>query len=88
MLHKPDLKTIRLAKELGSDNIELHTGKYCRFFRERKNLSIKKEFLKINESTENLKLSLSKSLEAKASEAKFLNESMKYRPMVYPIQVI
>ena len=47
---EPDLKTIRLAKELGSDNIELHTGKYCRFFRERNNLSIKKEFLKIKNS--------------------------------------
>ena len=47
---EPDLKTVHLAKELGSDNIELHTGKYCRFFRERKNLSIKKEFLRIKNS--------------------------------------
>ena len=46
----PDLKTVHLAKKLGSDNIELHTGKYCRFFRERNNLSIKKEFLKIKNS--------------------------------------
>jgi hypothetical protein len=29
-----------------------------------------------------------KMLERKANEARFLNESMKYRPMVYPIQVI
>ena len=30
---EPDLKTVHLAKKLGSDNIELHTGKYCRFFK-------------------------------------------------------
>jgi pyridoxine 5-phosphate synthase len=47
---EPDLKTVHLAKKLGSDNIELHTGKYCRFFRERNNLNIKKEFLKIKNS--------------------------------------
>jgi len=47
---EPDLKTVHLAKELGSDNIELHTGKYCKFFREKNNLNIKKEFLKIKNS--------------------------------------
>ena len=46
----PDLKTVHLAKKLGSDNIELHTGKYCKFFREKNYLSIKKEFLKIKNS--------------------------------------
>ena len=39
-----------LAKELGADNIELHTGKYCKFFREKNNLIIKKEFNKIKNS--------------------------------------
>ena len=47
---EPDLKTVHLAKELGSDNIELHTGKYCKFFREKNNLNIKKELLKIKNS--------------------------------------
>ena len=47
---EPNLKTVQLAKELGSDNIELHTGKYCKFFRENNNLNIKKEFIKIKNS--------------------------------------
>jgi pyridoxine 5-phosphate synthase len=47
---EPDLKTVHLAKELGADNIELHTGKYCKFFREKNNLIIKKEFNKIKNS--------------------------------------
>ena len=47
---EPDLKTVLLAKKLGSNNIELHTGKYCRFFRTRNISIIKKEFLKIRKS--------------------------------------
>ena len=47
---EPDLKTVHLAKELGADNIERDTGKYCKFFREKNNLNIKKEFLKIKNS--------------------------------------
>ena len=47
---EPDLKTVNLAKQLGSNNIELHTGKYCRFFREKNNKNIKKEFLRIKNS--------------------------------------
>jgi pyridoxine 5-phosphate synthase len=49
---EPDVKTVQLAKKLGSDNIELHTGKYCRFFREKNHSGIKKEFLKIKNSAQ------------------------------------
>jgi pyridoxine 5-phosphate synthase len=39
-----------MAKKMGSDNIELHTGKYCRFFRQGNNLNTRKEFLRIKEA--------------------------------------
>ena len=47
---EPDLKVVHSAKKLNTDNIELHTGKYCKFFREKNTLNIKKEFLRIKNS--------------------------------------
>jgi len=47
---EPDLKVVHYAKKLNTDNIELHTGKYCKFFREKNTLNIKKEFLRIKNS--------------------------------------
>jgi pyridoxine 5-phosphate synthase len=47
---EPDLKVVHSARKLNTDNIELHTGKYCKFFREKNTLNIKKEFLRIKNS--------------------------------------
>lgn len=47
---EPSLKSVVMAKKMGSDNIELHTGKYCRFFRQGNNLNTRKEFLRIKEA--------------------------------------
>jgi pyridoxine 5-phosphate synthase len=47
---EPDLKVVRLAKKLDTDNIELHTGKYCKYYRENNSLNAKKEFLRIKNS--------------------------------------
>ncbi|MEI6170407.1 MAG: pyridoxine 5'-phosphate synthase, partial [Pseudomonadota bacterium] len=47
---EPDLKVVRLAKKLDADNIELHTGKYCKYYRENNSLNTKKEFIKIKNS--------------------------------------
>ena len=33
MFIEPDLKIVRSAKKLNADNIELHTGKFCKFFK-------------------------------------------------------
>jgi pyridoxine 5-phosphate synthase len=47
---EPDFNSIHLAKELGADSVELHTGKYCNNFRKKNIKNIKKEYLKIKKS--------------------------------------
>ncbi len=36
---EPNLKNIILSKELGADCVELHTGKFCRYFNKKKNIN-------------------------------------------------
>ena len=45
---EPKIKDVQLAKKLGADCVELHTGKYCRLFLKKK--SIKKAILNLKRS--------------------------------------
>jgi pyridoxine 5-phosphate synthase len=46
----PKLSDIKIAKELGADCVEIHTGKYCNAFNSKKN--IKKHFLNIKKAAQ------------------------------------
>tara|TARA_B100000686_G_scaffold258977_1_gene271368 strand:- start:426 stop:1151 length:726 start_codon:yes stop_codon:yes gene_type:complete len=47
---EPKIQDVKLAKSLGSDCVELHTGKFCNLFNKRKRINI--SFFKIKNSAE------------------------------------
>ena len=43
----PSISNIKLAKKLGADSVEIHTGKFAKLFKLKKKSQLNKEFIKI-----------------------------------------
>ena len=46
----PELEMVKLAKDLGADIIELHSGRYCEFYLNNNSIATDQEFKKISDS--------------------------------------
>ena len=48
----PSISNIKLAKKLGADSVEIHTGKFAKLFKLKKKAQLKGEFEKISKCSE------------------------------------